>query len=1255
MAGGAESADGGAAVKFASITWRLAGWFAVVAMLPLAMFGYLSLRQHKNDLRTEALGRLSRLADKKTMQIKAYLNERVLDVQLLARSSQVEAAFSAAKLAYARHGPRSAGYGKAATPVDAGFSPYIGEGEEALFYDAFLITPGGEVVYTYKREPDFAANLLEGALRHTQLTQAFRESRMTYESSISDFEYYAPSGAPAAFISAPVIREGRLLGVFAMQLDTQHIYRVALDNTGLGVSGETHLAKLTGGDKAVFVAPLRSDPQAALQHGINLESGTMPTRKALTGQRGAGVEMDYAGKQVVAAWRYLPELRWGVVVKMDADEVFAPLREEQESLLEALLALMLFAAATAFYFGWKLIVPLKGFASTAAEIAQGDLGKRVDESRADEIGMLGRAFNRMAEKLQASRRFLEERVEERTRELNASNALLKQEVAERKQAEEELKQTKARYDYASEIGKVGTWDWYPGTGYLVWNEETFRLLDLVPGSVTPSFELFLGVVHPDDREFIKASVQAVLNERKPYTVDCRLVTGSGGTAFCHIEGKAEYDTEGNPVRMLGTIQDITGRKQAEERLKESEERLSFALQGANDGLWDWNLETNEVYYSPRWLEMLGYLPGELPQTLDTWATLVHPEDKDKVLVLATEYVAGKRPGFEVEFRMRHKQGHWVDVLSRARLARDRAGQLLSPRRLVGTHVDISERKRAESELRIAAVAFETDEAILITDARANIIRVNRAFTRITGYRPEEVLGKNPRILSSGRMSMEFYARMWKELLDTGTWSGEIWDRRKSGEVYPKWMNITALKNEEGDITEFIGMFSDITARKRAEEEIRNLAFYDALTGLPNRRLLLDHFHLALAASERNQHYGAALFLDMDRFKLLNDTLGHDHGDLLLLDVAKRIQACVREADTVARLGGDEFVVLVEGISTSEEEASQKAAVVAEKIRQALCEAYRLKGHEYHSSPSIGVTLFRGIKVSIDELLKYADLAMYQAKEAGRNAVRFFDPAMQRLVQARANLETDLRHAIAGNELLLYYQIQVDGDIHPVGAEALLRWVHPKRGMISPARFIPIAEDSTLILELGQWVLDSACRQLASWSRREPMRNLDLAINVSAKQFAQHDFVRQVEETVRRHGIAAERLKLELTESVVLKDVADVVSKMHALKAIGVKLSLDDFGTGYSSLSYLKKLPLDQIKIDQGFVRDATSDPNDAVMVKTIIDMAQNFRLNVIAEGVETAAQLTFLRESGCMAYQGYLFGKPAAALEFERVLQDLRE
>jgi diguanylate cyclase (GGDEF)-like protein len=457
-----------------------------------------------------------------------------------------------------------------------------------------------------------------------------------------------------------------------------------------------------------------------------------------------------------------------------------------------------------------------------------------------------------------------------------------------------------------------------------------------------------------------------------------------------------------------------------------------------------------------------------------------------------------------------------------------------------------------------------------------------------------------------------------------------------------------VKSQKGIVTHYIGTHTDISARKEADEKIAFLAFHDALTGLPNRRLLMDRLSQAVVSSERNGRYGALFLLDLDNFKTLNDTLGHHSGDLLLKVVGQRLLECVRKGDTVARLGGDEFVVLLEVLSNFAEDAATQAEDVGAKMLDALSQPYLLGAYENHSTPSIGITLFSGNTKSIDELLKQADLAMYEAKAAGRNTLRFFDPEMQTIVQDRANLEADLRDALRRQQFVLYYQPQFMGEeIHCIGAEVLVRWQHSKRGLVSPAEFIPLAEETGLILPLGQLVLEAACSQLAQWSDDARKRHLTLAVNISAKQLHQSDFVDQVLAVLTRTGADPKLLKLELTESHLVENVEDTIIKMRALKIKGVGFSMDDFGTGYSSLAYLKRLPLDQIKIDQGFVRDILTDPNDAAIAKLVIVLAESLGLPVIAEGVETEAQKEFLAELGCHAYQGYLFSRPLPLVDFE--------
>ena len=563
---------------------------------------------------------------------------------------------------------------------------------------------------------------------------------------------------------------------------------------------------------------------------------------------------------------------------------------------------------------------------------------------------------------------------------------------------------------------------------------------------------------------------------------------------------------------------------------------------------------------------------------------------------------------------------------------------------------LADRKKAAEQLLIAATAFESQEAMMVTDTNGIVLRINKAFAETTGYSPEEIVGQTPRLLRSGRHDEAFYRQMWESINLTGAWQGEIWDRHKSGNQYLKWLTISAVRNAEGGITHYIGTHYDLTERKKAEERINALAFYDQLTNLPNRILLVEHLNRSMAASLRSGSHGALLFIDLDNFKTLNDTQGHEMGDLLLKQVADRLKQCVRGEDTVARQGGDEFVVLLSDLGTGEPEAASTAESIAEKILEQLNLPYQIGHFSHHSTASIGVTLFSGNQSSVDDLMKQADLAMYRAKGAGRNIVRFFDPAMEAIVKVRAELEDDLRQAIDKKQFLLHYQPQVVDDGRITGAEVLVRWQHPLRGMISPADFIPLAEDTDLILPLGQWVLETACRKLALWSTRPETAALNIAVNVSAKQFRQPGFVDQVLAAVKQSSADPRRLKLELTESLLVDNVEEIIEKMHRLKAKGIGFSLDDFGTGYSSLSYLKRLPLDQLKIDQSFVRDVLSDPNDAAIAKTIVTLGQILGLAVIAEGVETQAQRDFLANAGCYAYQGYFFSKPLPEELFEQFL-----
>lgn len=574
-------------------------------------------------------------------------------------------------------------------------------------------------------------------------------------------------------------------------------------------------------------------------------------------------------------------------------------------------------------------------------------------------------------------------------------------------------------------------------------------------------------------------------------------------------------------------------------------------------------------------------------------------------------------------------------------------------RLVGIAI---EHKQAEdalhySEQRFRDVSDAAGEYLWEVDENSVYTYVSRRAVDVKGYTPEELLGQTPMAFMPSEDIPLVQESIHQAIANKAPFRLQHRDITRSGAIHWEEVNGVPFYDEKGKLLGLRGTGMNITERKQTEEAINSLAFYDALTGLPNRRLLMDRLLRALTSSARSKREGALLFIDLDNFKTLNDTLGHDVGDLLLQQVALRLQACVREGDTVARLGGDEFVVVLEDLSEQVMDAATQTEMLGEAILHALSQPYLLGSQPYRNTPSIGATLFYSHDQGPEELMKQADIAMYQAKKAGRNTLRFFDPRMQDNINARAQLEAALRNGLAAGEFQLYYQIQVDDAQQPLGAEALIRWIHPERGMVLPAEFIFLAEETGLILPIGTWVLETACAQLKAWQQSELARELVLAVNVSAKQFRQPDFVVQLRELVERHAISPALLKLELTESLLLDDTEETIATMNDLSEIGIQFSLDDFGAGYSSLQYIKRLPIDQLKIDQSFVRDIVVDGSDKAIVRTIIAMAHSLDLNVIAEGVETEAQRLSLLSKGCTHYQGYLFSKPVPITQFDAALQ----
>jgi len=678
------------------------------------------------------------------------------------------------------------------------------------------------------------------------------------------------------------------------------------------------------------------------------------------------------------------------------------------------------------------------------------------------------------------------------------------------------------------------------------------------------------------------------------------------------------------------------RASAEREIRDSEKRLKLALWGSGGHMWDWNDDTDELFRGD-FAEMLGYLPDEIPTETSAQRALIHPSDLFGVEKAWTDHITHKTTYYEAEYRIRAKDGSWRWIHERGMAAsRDRTGRA---RRMSGIFRDISEQKRTEDKIRLFAKAFEnTSEAMMILNTRQVIKAVNAAFTHITGYSQLEITGQHISLLSSNRNEADFYERLAGMVHTTDRWEGEIWARRKSGHEFPMWVNMSLLRDSTGLITNYVAVFSDITERKRAEEELRHLANYDTLTGLPNRTLFGDRLIQALRHANRHDQMLALLFLDLDHFKKINDSFGHGVGDMLLQAVSKRLVDTLRDEDTVARLGGDELIVLLENL-----ESPQQAAHVATKLLAGMEEAFVLEGHEVRISLSIGISLFPEDGLDDRALLKNADTAMYHAKSEGRNNFQFYTETMNVRAFELLKLENALRKAIELDQLVLRYQPQFDirsGTM--VGVEALVRWEHPEKGLLSPDTFIPLAEETGVIHALGAWVLETACRQLATW-REAGLTELRMAVNLSAEQMKQRDISDLVAEALRIHRLPAGVLELEITEGILIRDRTRTIAMLEGFRALGIKLAMDDFGTGYSSLGYLRDFPIDKLKIDRTFVSEVITSSQSAAVARTIINLAENLELEVMAEGVETPEQLQFLSRNGCHTIQGYLLSEPEPA------------
>ena len=970
---------------------------------------------------------------------------------------------------------------------------------------------------------------------------------------------------------------------------------------------------------------------------------------------------------------------------------------------------------------------------------------------------------------------------------------------------------------------------------LIWSDAMCALHELPPGSA-PTLRDALKFNPPEFHALIRHHLSECIRHGISFDLELQIITASGRRLWVRCLGDAVRDCAGRTVLLEGALQDISEKKAFEETIRASEQRFVSVAHATTDAVWDWDVDTDTIWWNNSVQNVFGFSPEEAAHDSDSWLQHVHPEDRARVheKILAT--MKGGTDNWSDEYQSVRRDGSYATVSDRGFLIRDETGRV---KRIVGGITDLSQRRQLERDLerlnralrmltacnelliraidehdlltavceliiavggysmayvgfaihdsscsivpiahggdpgylhslklswsdagqfgrgpagrtiRSGAPTFVNDimvdqafapwrdnairhgfravinlplkeqertfgllalfsekvltvgeEEISLLQRMANDVAFgignlraqaaqrnanvrireqaslldkaqdailvcgpdqcvrfwNKGAERLYGFTAQQAVGRSVHTLIYAS-STEFFAAT-DHVLREGEWNGELVQQRRDGSLLTAECRWTRVIDEHTQRSSILSIHTDVSQRKAAAREIEQLAFYDQLTGLPNRQLLVERLAQSHRHGQRTGLVGALLFIDLDNFKTLNDTLGHARGDQLLQVVSSRLLHCVREEDTVARFGGDEFVVSLVALDSDVERAQSKACLVGDKILEAMRQPIQLSDHEHQGSCSIGIAMRDRHDDTVDDLLKRADLAMYRAKAAGRNALKVFAPDMQTQVNARAENEADLRRAVVQQEFLLHYQPQLGANGRVTGAEALVRWQHPQRGMVSPMDFIFLAEDTGLIHRIGKWVLETACQQLAQWTRNAgrpaapgmQTQNIALmvSVNVSVQQFRHPDFVEQVMSAVATSGIDPRSLKLELTESLLVDDVETTILKMSALKAIGIAFSLDDFGTGYSSLAYLKRLPLDELKIDQSFVRDVLTDPNDAAIARTIVALAQSLGLSVIAEGVEAAAQRAFLAEHGCNAYQGYLFSRPLAAAAFEQ-------
>jgi diguanylate cyclase (GGDEF)-like protein/PAS domain S-box-containing protein len=891
-------------------------------------------------------------------------------------------------------------------------------------------------------------------------------------------------------------------------------------------------------------------------------------------------------------------------------------QEQQEGLSKIMMAIggtLLLVLPFALWVSRRWISqPLDALRNGVQAYAEGQLDRHIELRSGDEFAALGKDFDQLAEQL-------------RERKIT-------------------LNECEDRWQFALEGTGHGVWDLNPLTGAVFFSPAWRRMLGYSGEEVPNTLAAWRALIHPEDQPHVRLAFESHLRgDTDTSQTVYRLRAKNGEYRWVMSSARLLRDAGGKPLRMLGTNTDITEQRYTQQRLEqlmtalnesEAHFRRFFDAAKAVMLLID-PADGRIIDANPAACAFYGYARAEL---LALHITDIGQMTQAEMTAEVAQALADRHGHSILQHRLKDGTLRTVEMYSSPYHFDKRLA-------LYSIIHDITERIEAERELREAATVFEaTAEAIMITDANGVIKRINQAFVAMTGYSAAEVQGQTPRLLKSDKHDELFYQGMWEKLQAAGRWEGEIWNRRKNGEIFPVWQIISTVRDTEGKAAGFVSLFIDITQKKRDEDEIAYRANYDALTGLPNRNLLAERLNQALKQARRESSRVAVMFIDLDFFKQVNDTLGHAIGDRLLQLVAERMRLCVRETDTIARLGGDEFVILLTDIDDT-----VPASIVAEKIIALMVEAFSIEGNEIHIGASIGITVFPDDGRDVETLFRNADLAMYRAKNTGRNNAQFFEMALTTAALDRRELENDLRSALAHNEFRLHFQPLINlATSRITGVEALLRWQHPQRGLLEPERFVPLAEETGLIRDIGAWVLAESCHQLAGWEAAG--HHLTLAINVSVRQLPEALSVKRILAVLAEHGLDPQQIVLEITENVLLADSPTIQQWFVDAGAAGLHLAIDDFGTGYSSLAYLKRFPVRHVKIDKTFVQDMEGDTANRALVEAILAMAHSLGLSVVAEGVEALGQASLLQERSCEMAQGFLYSQPLPADELLALL-----